>query len=156
MKEFDGLDYTRGAIAEEVSLIERHARDGSAVDAGCACIEEKHLLTLAGLASEGVTLTTDPAEKDYYLKLADWARKTRLEIINGEFKARDSNPGNPRTRAYLPHGLTNCEKTHASVRKALARCIKQVEIKCCGVHTKDYSTCSCNPVAVCRASVPCP
>ena len=152
MKEFNGLDYTRGAIAEEVSLIERHARDGSAVQGGCACIEEKHLLLLAGLSSEGVTLATDPAEKDYYMKLADWARKTRLEIITGEFQ----HAGNPRTRAYLPHGLTDCEKTHASVRKALASCIKQAEIKCCGVHTKDYSQCTCNPVAVCRASVPCP
>ena len=83
---FDGLDYTREAIAEELSLIERHARDGSAVNAGCACIEEKHLLTLAGLSSEGVTLAKDSAEKQYYMNLAEWARETRKDIIYGNFK----------------------------------------------------------------------
>lgn len=152
VKEFNGLDYTREAIAEEVSLIERHARDGSAVNAGCACIEEKHLLTLAGLASEGVTLATDQQEKEYYMRLADWARKTRLEIINGEFKVA----GNPRTRAYLPHGLTQCEKTHPNIKTKLKSCIKETEIKLCGENTKDYSKCTGNPVAICRASVPCP
>jgi len=87
VKEFDGLEYTRLAILEELALIERHARDGSAVDAGCACIEEKHLLNLAGLSSEGVTLATDKNEKDYYMNLASWARKTRQDILNGDFGA---------------------------------------------------------------------
>lgn len=142
---FDGLDYTRNALLEEVSLIERHARDGSAVTAGCACIEEKHLLTLAGLASEGVTLAVDQAEKEYYLRLADWARNTRKEIIEGKFKAA----GNPGSRAYLPHGLTECEKTHANVRKKLARCIKKNE-------PREEAGEIESAVAVCRASVPCP
>lgn len=70
--------------------------------------------------------------------------------------AIDNPTGNPRTRAYLPSHLTACEKSHASVRKKLSRCIKEAELKCCGAHTTDYSKCSCNPVAVCRASVPCP
>lgn len=152
MPDFNGLEYTRNALLEELALVERHARDGSAVDAGCACIEEKHLLNIAGLASEGVTLATDPDEKQYYFNLANWAREKRRQILDGEFKVK----GNPRTRAFLPHGLTECEKSHANVRKALASCIKQAEVKCCGETTTDYSKCDCNPVAVCRASIPCP
>lgn len=66
-------------------MIERHARDGSAVEGGCACIEEKHLLTLAGLASEGVTLANNQREKEYYMALAQWARSKRNEILNGNF-----------------------------------------------------------------------
>lgn len=152
MGEFDGLDYTRNALLEEISLIERHARDGSAVTAGCACIEEKHLLLLAGLASEGVTLAADQAEKEYYMRLAEKARQIRQEILDADWKVA----GNPRTRAFLPHGLTECEKAHPAVLKKEASCIKKTEIKCCGKPTKDYGSCTCNPVAVCRASVPCP
>jgi hypothetical protein len=56
----------------------------------------------------------------------------------------------------LPHGLTECELAHKDVQRKLSRCIKAAEVKCCGGLTSDYSGCSCNPVAVCRASVPCP
>lgn len=146
---FDGLDYTREALEEELALTERHARDGSAVEAGCGCIEEKHLLLIAGLASEGVTLAKDQAEKEYYLDLANWARKKRQEILNGDFKVL----GNPRTRQYLPHALTEYEQDHPEVLAKLKSCIKQAELKCCGEHTTDYAKCSCNPIAVCRAAV---
>ena len=90
-KEFDGLDYTREALAEELSLVERHARDGSAVLGGCACIEEKHLLLIAGLASEGVTLAKDQDEKNYYMNLAELARAKRLEILNAEWKTPEKH-----------------------------------------------------------------
>ena len=85
--EFNVLDYTRNALLEELALVERHARDGSAVDAGCACIEEKHLLNISGLASEGVTLATNTHEKDFYLWLAGYARELRQQILEGDFKA---------------------------------------------------------------------
>lgn len=88
---FDGLNYTRNAILEELALIERHARDGSAVDASCACIEEKHLLNLAGLASEGVTLASDKKERDYYMGLANLARELRREVLDGDFKRAPSH-----------------------------------------------------------------
>ena len=152
VKDFDGHDYTEESVLEELSLIERHARDGSAILGGCSCIEEKHLLTLAGLSSEMPTLSKDQNEKEYYANLAEWARNKRKEIIEGNWKVK----GNPATRAYLPHGLTQCEKSHPSVKKALSSCIKDAEIKCCGEHTADYGGCTCNPVAVCRAAIPCP
>jgi len=55
-----------------------------------------------------------------------------------------------------PHSLTACERRHLSVRKERARCISSVEIKACGKRTKDYSKCKANPIAVCRATIPCP
>ena len=62
-------------------------------------------------------------------------------------------PSNPRRRRYLPHHLTEREKADAGLRRRLSRCIKKVEIRCCGAPTTDYSGCTCNPVAVCRASL---
>ena len=97
MEKFDGHNYTERSVLEELLLIERHARDGSATEAGCACIEEKHLLTLAGLASEMPTLTTNQAEKEYYLSLAQLARAKREEILDRNFKS----PG---------HELSRCER----------------------------------------------
>lgn len=132
--------------------MELHSKDGSAVDAGCSCIQEKHLLGIEGLAEEGITLAKDNEEKAFYQDLAEEARLLRKKILDEDFKV----VGNPRTRAYLPHGLTECEKEHPNIRKKLSSCIKAAEIKCCGEHTKDYSQCSCNPVAVCRASISCP
>lgn len=86
VKDFDGHDYTEETVLEELSLIERHARDGSAVAGGCACIEEKHLLLLAGLSSEMPTLSSNDDEKRFYGWLADHARELRRKIITGDFK----------------------------------------------------------------------
>ena len=119
VKAFDGLDYTRNAILEELSLIERHARDGSAVTAGCACIEEKHLLLLAGLASEGVTLASDRAEKEYYMGLADLARAKRQEILDRNFKGSKS------------HGLSKCEKKiEKCILEGVAESVCRASIPC--------------------------
>lgn len=98
-KDFDGLDYTREALLEELSLMERHARDGSAVQGGCSCIEEKHLLLIAGLASEGVTLATDEREQRYYANLAQKARAIRQEIIGAAWEKPQES-----------HSLSKCEK----------------------------------------------
>ena len=61
-------------------------------------------------------------------------------------------------RKYLPYGLTAAEKRSPALRKKLASCIKQVEKTACPKSAKkrgkyDYSKCSANPVAVCRASL---
>lgn len=68
----------------------------------------------------------------------------------------DNPTGNPRSRAYLPHGLTECEKAHPAVRAKLKKAIKEIEVRCCGENTQDYSKCTCNPVAVARSVVKCP
>jgi len=146
---FDEKKYTPEAIMEELALAERHARDGSAVDAGCSCIEDKHTLLISGLASEASNMT-EGKEKEFYDKLAEFAKKARHEIIDGSFNF----PSNPTDREYAPHGWTSCEKQHPKVQKKMRSCIKKVEKRegC----RPPYDTCPVNPVAVCRASVKCP
>jgi hypothetical protein len=154
---FDGLKYTRESLAEELALVERHATDGSAFQAGCSCIQEKHLLMIQGLAREGKTLATNEEEKEFYDLLGEAARELRKTIVDADFKW----PDNPLPRKFLPHGLTEQEKGSVKLQHTLSRCIKKVEDKCCKGHSTilyhdgaaDYSQCSCNPVAVCRASV---
>lgn len=176
---FDGLEYTRRDLKTELYQTQKHASDGSAFQLHCSCIQEKHLLGIKGTASEGVTLALDPKEQRFYQWLAPWAdatldhvidvlnmdnreteaamyrdlandtREIRLEIDHGSFEI--PNPAS--TRAYLPRGLTRIEKDDPEIRKLLSRCIKSVEIKCCGGPTSDYSKCDCNPVAICRQSV---
>lgn len=148
-KPFDALEYTRSSLAEELGLIERHSTDGSAFEAGCSCIEEKHLLLISGLAREGTMLASDAEEKKFYGKLGEAARELRKTIVDGDFKF----PENPFGRAYLPHGLTEEERESASLKRKLSRCIREVEEKQCPRGFKDYSECSANPVAVCRSSI---
>lgn len=176
---FNALDYQRESLAEELYDIQRHATDGSALKAGCACIQEKHLLGVHGLAGEAMTIATDEKEKAFYQNLVDWAAKTRKYILANVHEWKDNEaaayytglgdaarelrvtiqqdefkyPSNPADRAFLPHGLTETEKTDSALQRKLSRCIKETEIRCCGEATSDYSKCSCNPVAVCRASL---
>lgn len=149
-KEFDSLEYTREALAEELALVERHSSDGSAVEAGCSCIEEKHLLMISGLAREGILMAKSEEEKAFYADLAETARALRKKIVDGDFKSA----GNPFPRRYLPHGLTECEKAHPEHLHKLQRCIRKVEKRegC----VPPYIDCPVNPVAVCRAAIPCP
>lgn len=165
---FNDRDYTRDAVIKQLGLIELHCKDGSAIDAGCQCIDTKHLYLIEGLAEEGMGFSLSAKERKFYENLADLVRQTRkrmeVEDYNLHGVMRDvmkkEHPvplhSNPRTRGFLPHNLTACEKAHPKVRKKLSSCIKEVELKCCGELTTDYSACACNPVAVCRASIPCP
>ena len=141
MEKFDGHDYTERSVLEELLLIERHSRDGSAIQAGCACIEEKHLLTLAGLASEMPTLAKSKDEAEFYMNLAKLAREKREEILDANFKGGD--PAGPKGEDDPP----------AHVSAKMERCRREVEVKCCGKETSDYSNCTCNPAAVCYATV---
>lgn len=148
---FDEKKYTEDSIVKQLTLIQLHSTDGSALDAGCSCIEGKHLHALEGLAEEGIMTASSPQEKAFYENLANVARETRKNIEEGKYNYM---PGNPYPRHYEPHGLTECEQSHPHVLKKLSRCIRKVEKKehC----TPPYDTCPVNPVAVCRASVKCP
>ena len=89
MSNFNPEQYTRDSIVEELLLTERHARDGSAVEGGCGCIEEKHLSTIIALCKESATLMNDPEERDFYLNVvAPTARELRTKILNGDFKKK--------------------------------------------------------------------
>ena len=82
--------------------------------------------------------------------------KKVVKIKSPRGESCEEEESNPRTRGFLPSHPTSCERRHPKVQRKLARCIKPVELKCCGKYTTDYSGCSCNPVAVCRAVIPCP
>lgn len=116
---FNGLEYTRDSLAKELYLIELHSKDGSAVEGGCTCIEEKHLLGIEGLAEEGIVLAEDKAEKDYYGRVAAWARKTRKEILDGDFKP------NPGPLKHLFKGDTLNGYVEAAKCKTLTECVKK-------------------------------
>jgi len=88
LANFDAEKYTRDSILEQLSLIELHARDGSAVEAGCGCIEEKHLIILSGLCNEAMTLMSNKNEAEYYANLGKLARLKRQEILNGDFDTK--------------------------------------------------------------------
>jgi hypothetical protein len=149
---FDEKKYTEDSIIKQLTLIQLHSIDGSALDAGCSCVEGKHLHALEGFAEEAIMTASNPQEKAFYENLAEVARATRKAIEEQNWAAaQSSNPGPG--RAYHPHGLTECEKTHPHVLKKLSRCIRKVENRegC----MPPYTDCPVNPVAVCRASVKC-
>lgn len=77
---FDGIPYTREQTAIDLLGIEEHSTNGSALKANCACIQERHILSLKGHCQEGAAITTDPQEKQFYRDLHVWASEN-LEFI---------------------------------------------------------------------------
>ena len=78
--QFDAWLYTREALEKQLTLIELHGKDGSATDAGCSCISEKHIVAVEGLAEEAITFSKSDAEKRFYVWLADTCRQIRKQI----------------------------------------------------------------------------
>lgn len=89
MSEFNAEDYTNNSLIEELLLIERHAKDGSAAKAKCSCIQDKHLKTVIALAKEGKPLTQNSKLLSFYNSLQDWAEK-RLESVYDHVKKTNS------------------------------------------------------------------
>jgi hypothetical protein len=82
---FDDRVYTEDAIIKQLALIELHSKDGSALDAGCGCIEGKHLFIVEGLAEEGKGFALSEKEKHFYDDLGTWARTKRKQIEDSTF-----------------------------------------------------------------------
>lgn len=161
---FNDRAYTSDAIIKQLGLVELHCKDGSAVEAGCQCIDTKHLYLIEGLAEEGVGFSLSATERQFYSQLADLVRliRKRMEVEDWNLHGvmRDVmkkeypiplriHSKNPYPRKYLPHGLTACEKKYPSVRRLLSSCIKQLEPQ---ERTGEIES----AVAVCRASIKCP
>ena len=152
---FDDRAYTFDAVVKQLGLVELHCKDGSAIDAGCQCIDTKHLYLIEGLAEEGKGFGLSVKEKQFYDELGGLMRNIRKTMEVEEFdldKAIHSVShahNNPLPRKYLPFGLTACEKKHPSVVRKLAACIKELEPKQLRGEIK-------SAVAVCRASIKCP
>lgn len=127
------LHYARGHMAEaESELISRYPKHAELVRAERKKLEES---------------------EDYKPDFDKLIDKVDQECDVCQLQGNAHSKGNPRSRAFLPHNLTEAEKASPELRRKLARCIKKTEIKCCGKVTPHYENCSCNPVAVCRTSV---
>lgn len=82
---FNDYDYTRDAIIKQLSLIELHGKDGSATDAGCACIETKHTYMLEGLSEEMMGFAKSEKEKQFYAQISSLMRLLRKKIDSEDF-----------------------------------------------------------------------
>ena len=80
MKPFSDRDYTRDAVIKQLGLVELHCRDGSAIDAGCQCIDTKHLFLIEGLCEEGQGFALSAAERQFYKDLGDLVRLIRKKM----------------------------------------------------------------------------
>jgi len=130
---FNDRDYTQDALIKQLGLVELHGKDGSAVEAGCACIQTKHSYNIEGLSEEGMGFALSEKEKRFYSNLADLARDIRKKIETEDFTL-------PKT--HNPTSLTVCERKRERCIKKLMPKEKRGEIE--SAH------------AVCYASIPCP
>lgn len=112
-KPFNDLDYTREALIKQLLLIQNHGVDGSAVDAGCGCIEDKHLFVVEALAEEGETIASNPAEKEFYAELADLARKLRQKIDAEDWSMHGVMRQVMAKSAPEPQVCVRCLETHS-------------------------------------------
>ena len=78
---FDGIEYTRREATKQLLKIEEHVTNGSALDAGCACIQERHLLSFEGYGDEGQAIATATEEKKFWSVASLWARESWKKII---------------------------------------------------------------------------
>ena len=85
---FNDRDYTYESIRKQLALIEAHVNDNSALDAGCGCIQGKHLILLEGYAEEGTRFALSQAEREWYQDLADFARTKRKQIEHEEWNRK--------------------------------------------------------------------
>lgn len=130
---FDEQAYTEDSIIKQLLLIQAHASDGSAVDGGCTCIQDKHLTILEGLSEEGMTIMADEKKKQFYADVADMVRKLRKTIVSEEYE--------------LPHNPITSGSGHVkSCEEKIEKCVLQVKEEGSDV----------NPYAVCHSRIKCP
>lgn len=85
VKGFDEAEYTRDREIKTLLAIQAHASDGSALE-GCTCLQGKHFYELEGNSEEGALIATRENEKEFYAKMAPFARAARKAIIDGTFE----------------------------------------------------------------------
>lgn len=80
-------EYTYQSLVEELTLIERHARDGSWKL--CTCIPGKHLPNISGLSSEGYGFSDSDEERFFMESLMTEARLMKRDIDRGVIRSQD-------------------------------------------------------------------
>ena len=116
---FNDRTYTQDALIKQLGLIELHGKDGSATEAGCECIETKHLFMVEGLAEEGIGFSKSKKEANFYKDVATWARELRKTIDTGEF----THPSNISISSG-PHIFSVCERSTPRVKNRLVKCME--------------------------------
>lgn len=112
-RKFDDLEYTRESLIKQLLLVQNHGVDGSAVDAGCGCIEDKHLFIIEGYSEEGETIATNPQEKQFYAWVADWAREIRKRIDAENWSTHGVSRQIMKAQAPKPQSCARCLETHS-------------------------------------------
>lgn len=125
--QFNDRNYTYEAVMQQLGLIELHTRDGSAVEAGCHCIETKHLRLIEGLSTEGQSFAMAEKEKKFFAELGDLARSIRknmeMETFDLKSAISDAKP------EAASHDLSQDEKAH--VQRCMADSLTPKELKRC-------------------------
>ncbi len=80
-------DYTLQTLVEELSLLERHARDQSWKL--CGCIAGKHLPLISGLSSEAVGFSDSEEERKFMQETMTKARLLKRDIDKGIIRSQD-------------------------------------------------------------------
>lgn len=124
--QFDDRRYTEDSIIKQLSLIELHGKDGSAVEAGCGCIEGKHLVMLEGLSEEGIGFSKTKKERMFYTKLSSLARDLRKSIEQNSFTF-PSSKSNSSGNMVLSNGLIKCKSKYPNDERKLTSCIKKLK-----------------------------
>lgn len=80
-------DYTLQTLVEELSLLERHARDQSWKL--CGCIAGKHLPLISGLSSEAVGFSDSDEERKFMQETMTKARLLKRDIDKGIIRSQE-------------------------------------------------------------------
>lgn len=77
---FDGETYESNRIVQQLIDIEEHCVDGSAVEAGCTCIQDRHLQALTSAAKQYGSISKKQENRQFGADLATWTEK-RLKSV---------------------------------------------------------------------------
>lgn len=143
--EFNDLDYTTDALMKQLILVQNHVDDGSAVTAGCNCIETKHLFAISGYAEEGQSFAETPEQKEWFGRLQSWAEENRKSLLGTPASKERFAEIAEQAREYRKE-LEYGEWSHSETPEH-QKCIERMTLECCGEGEK----CHCDPVALCHA-----
>lgn len=99
-KEFDGEEYETNRIIQQLLDIEEHCMDGSAVNQGCSCIQDRHLQALTSAAKQYGAIATKQENRQFGADLAVYA-ETRLKEVYAFHQTHDNSDKKAAWAFYL-------------------------------------------------------
>ena len=79
---FDGETYEANRIIRQLLDIEEHCTDGSAVNQGCTCIQDRHLQALASAGQQYAEIAKKAQNKEFGRKVASWSDFTLKTVYD--------------------------------------------------------------------------